>query len=270
MGDAKEMTYHGMQPEEDVMPKVKYEDIPEERREKWAHNLATFAGVVSNDQEFEEWLAVWMHCFYCNGDYETYIEGVPKKYRDSREDFEHMLKNELGYHRAEYRHITEFEKWRVDNLDPKIKTLADMAANAPQYDWQDLYALERQKILCMRTYFSHSRISDGNGNFKGRVWMDICLSLLEHIETDGRGIPYKKVKKMNIRNIRDLVSQELIDDYLSAKEPRKNNVHPYFSQNRRCIFVRSLSSVHNPAPNHLQTCILCPVPIWLIARNRDI
>lgn len=60
MDEAKELKYQGMQSEEDVMPKVKYEDIPEERRKKWAGNLATFAGVVSNDDEFEEWLAVWM------------------------------------------------------------------------------------------------------------------------------------------------------------------------------------------------------------------
>ena len=245
MDEAKELTYHGMPDEEDVMPKVRYEDIPEERREKWAHNLATFAGVVSNDQEFEEWLAVWMHRLYGNGDYETYIKGVPKKYRDSREDFERMLQFDLGYHRGEYRHITEFEKWRVENLDPQIKILANMAANAPQYDWQDLYSLERQKILCMRTYFSHSRISDGNGNFKGRMWMDICLNLLEHIETDGRNIPYARIKKMNIRNIRGLVSQDLIDDYLSAKEPRRNNVHPDKEFYGRKIYVRKMERLYH-------------------------
>lgn len=245
MDEAKELTYHGMPEEEDVMPKVRYEDIPEERREKWAHNLATFAGVVSNDQEFEEWLAVYVHVLWKDGDYEKYIAGVPQKYRDSKEDFEHMLEGSLGYHRGEYRHITEFEKWRIDNLDPQIKTLADMAANAPQYDWQDLYALERQKILCMRTYFSHSRISDGNGNFKGRMWMDICLNLLEHIETDGRGIPYKKVKKMNVRNVRDIVSQDLIDDYLSAKEPRRNNVHPDKEFYGRKIYVRKMERLYH-------------------------
>ena len=36
MNDAKELKYQGMQPEVDVMPKVKYEDIPEKRRKKWA------------------------------------------------------------------------------------------------------------------------------------------------------------------------------------------------------------------------------------------
>ena len=171
MDEAKELIYHGTQPEEDVMPKVKYEDIPEERRKKWASHMATFDGVASNDDEFEEWLAVWMHCIYKDGDYEAYMKMLPQKYRDSRENFEHMLHGDLSFHRGEYRHITEFDRWRVENLDPEIKKLVDMAAHAPQYDWQDLYALERQKLLCMRTYFSHSRISDGAGNFDGKMWL---------------------------------------------------------------------------------------------------
>ena len=95
MNDAKKLKYQGMQPEVDVMPKVKYEDIPEERHKKWASHLATFAGVVSNDDEFEEWLAVWMNRMYVNGNYETYIKGVPENYRESREDFELMLRSEL-------------------------------------------------------------------------------------------------------------------------------------------------------------------------------
>ena len=86
MDEANELKYQGMQPEEDVMPKVGYEDIPEERRKKWASHLATFDGVVSNDQEFEEWLAVWVHRIYANGNYEAYIEGVPEECRDILRD----------------------------------------------------------------------------------------------------------------------------------------------------------------------------------------
>ncbi len=246
MSKAKELIYHGMQPEEDVMPKVKYEDIPEERREKWANHIATFNGVVSNDEEFEEWLAVWMHNIYNDGDYEAHIKGVPKKYRDSREDFEHMLHGDLSFHRGEYRHITEFDRWRVENLDPEIKKLADMAAHAPQYDWQDLYALERQKLLCMRTYFSHSRISDGAGNFDGRMWMDICLSLLEYIEADGMGIQYDKIKRMNIRNVKGLVDEDTIEDYIDAPDPE---VDPEASLGKdfygRKIYVRKMERLYH-------------------------
>ena len=245
MDDAKKLIYHGQYLEEDVMPMVRYDEIPEDRRKKWGSHLASFDGVVSNDQEFEEWLAVWMHNLYGNGDYDKHIKDVPMKYRDSKEDFEYMLKNELGYHRAEYRHITEFEKWRVENLDPKIKTLAEMAAHAPQYDWQELYALERQKLQCMRTYFSHSRISDSTGNFDGRMWMDMCLNLLAHIENEGESIPYARIKKMNIRNIEGLVSRDVINDYLTAKEPRKNSCYPDKEFYGRIIYVRKMERLYH-------------------------
>ena len=39
MDEAKELTYHGMPEEEDVMPKVPYENIPEERREKCENRI---------------------------------------------------------------------------------------------------------------------------------------------------------------------------------------------------------------------------------------
>ena len=157
MDKAKQLIYHGMPPVKDVMPKVKYEDIPEDRRKKWQSHLATFDGVVGNDQEFEEWLAVYVHVVWMDGDYKRYIKDTPEKYRESKQDFDHMLEDNLEYRRAEYRHITEFRKWRVKNLDPQIEILANMAAHAPQYDWQYLYALERQKLLCMCTYFSQAR-----------------------------------------------------------------------------------------------------------------
>ena len=246
MDEAKEQKYQGIRPEEDVMPKVKYEDIPEDRREKWSCHLATFNGVVSNDDEFEEWLAVWMHWLYGNGDYETYIKGVPKKYRDSREQFEHMLYWDLGFLRAEYLHITEFDRWRVENLDPEIKKLADMAASAPQYDWQDLYALERQKLLCMRTYFSHSRIADENGHFDGEVWLDICLELLKYIEADGTGIPYDKIKRMNIRNIKGLVDEDTIEDYMEAPDPEADPEAPLGKDfYGRKMYVRKMERLYH-------------------------
>ena len=246
MDEAKELIYHGMKAEEDVMPKVKYEDIPEERRKKWAGNLATFAGVVSNDDEFEEWLAVWMHRIYANGNYETYIEGVPKEYRESREVFEHVLRSELEYHRAEYRHINGFENWRVKNLDPEIKKLADMAAHAPQYDWQDLYALERQKLLCMGTYFSHSRIADENGHFDGEFWLNICLILLKYIESDGMGIPYNRIMQMNIRNIKGLVDEDTFKNFILSPdfEVDTETLHDKEFYGRK-IYVRKMERLYH-------------------------
>ncbi len=245
MDNAKELIYHGMQPSEDVMPKVKYEDIPEDRRKKWQSHLATFDGIVGSDQEFEEWLTVYVHVVWMDGDYERYIKDVPKKHRESKREFDHMLEDSLEYHRSEYRHITEFREWRVKKLDPQIEILANMAAHDPQYDWQCLYALERQKLLCMCTYLSHSRISDRAGNFEGRMWIDICLDLLEHIEDDGMNIPYERIKKMNIRNISGLVDKEVIEDYLSAKEPRKNSHYPDKEFYGRKIYVRKMERLYH-------------------------
>ena len=245
MDNAKQLIYHGMQPVEGVMPKVKYEDIPEDRRKKWQSHLATFDGIVGSDQEFEEWLAVYVHVFWDDGNYEKYIKDTPEKHRESKLVFNHMLEDSLEYHRSEYRHISEFRKWRVNNLDPQVKVLANMAAQAPQYDWQYLYALERQKLLCMCTYFSHSRISDGAGNFEGRMWIKICLDLLEHIEENGINIPYKRIKKMNIRNINGLVDKEVIEDYLNAKEPRRNSHYPDKEFYGQRIYVRKMERLYH-------------------------
>ena len=218
MDDAKELKYQGMQPDVDVMPKVKYEDIPEERRKKWESHMATFDGIVCNDEEFKEWLAVFLH-FNAGGCVVSFEDGQSVAREFTPEESEKALRDQARYHRAEYNYLKAFRKWRVENLDPEIKKLADMAANAPQYDWQYLYALERQKLLCMRTYFSHSRIADENGHFDGEIWLDICLELLEYIEADGANIPYTKIKKMNIRNIKGLVDEDTVDDYMEAPDP---------------------------------------------------
>ena len=244
MDDAKELIYHGIQAEEDVMPKVKYEDIPEERRKKWRSHMATFDGIVTNDEEFEEWLAVFLH-FNAGGCVVSFEDGQSVAREFTPEESEKALRDQAEYHRTEYNHIKAFRKWRVENLDPEIRKLTDMAANAPQYDWQDLYALERQKLLCMRTYFSHSRIADEYGHFEGDIWLDISLSLLEYIEADGAIIPYEKIRKMNIRNVRGLVGQDVIDDYISAKEPRKSGIGLDKEFYGRKIYVRKMERLYH-------------------------
>ncbi len=155
MNDAKELKYQGMQPEVDVMPKVKYEDIPEERRKKWAS------------------------------------------------------------HRG-------------------------LNTTAPQYDWQDLYALERQKLLCMGTYFSHSRIADENGHFDGEIWLNICLILLKYIESDGVGIPYDRIMQMNIRNIKGLVNEDTFKNFIIA--PKFEDDKEFYG---RKIYVRKMERLYH-------------------------
>ena len=77
------------------------------------------------------------------------------------------------------------------------------------------------------------------------MWMEICLNLLEHIQTDGMNIPYARIKKMNIRNIKGLVSDDTIKDYLEAKEPRKNSHHPDKEFYGRKIYVRKMERLYH-------------------------
>ena len=207
MDESKELKH--IKKLENPMPKVRYEDVPEERREKLKFTHG-FKGTESPEW-FEEWLAVYLKTWY----------GYPQK-KLSKPMQEEMM-HQAYYHRAEFNHIRDFRRWRVDNLDPLIKDLAKMARHDPQYDWQYLYALERQKILCMARYFSHSRMADANGNYGSKMWIDICLELLHYIEDNGKNIPYKKIKQMNIRNVKGLVPQRDIDYYLQAPEPSENN-----------------------------------------------
>lgn len=123
MDKSKELTYHGQKPEEDVMPKVRYEDIPEDRRKKWASHLATF---------------------------------------------------------------------------------------------------------------------------DGEMWLDICLDLLKYIEADDMGIPYDKIQKMNIRNVKGLVDEDTIKDYLEAPEP---DADPEAGLDKefygRIIYVRKMERLYH-------------------------
>ena len=232
MSEPKELLYGGAS-YDDPMPKVRYEDIPEERRAE-LRGRHSFRGDESPEW-FEEWLAVYLERFYP-------LKGSAKRRRKIEEERRDMA----GYHRAEFNHICDFKRWRVDNLDPLVKRLASMAEHDPQYDWQFLYSLERQKILCMGTYLSHSRMADENGNYGGKFWLDICLYLLKHIEEDGTDIPYESIGKMNIRNVQGLVSQHEIDDYLNAPESSADNDTTLDKQfYGRIIYVRKMERLYH-------------------------
>ena len=100
MDEAKEQKYQSVQPEEDVMPKVKYEDIPDERRKKWKSHLATFDGIVSNDEEFEEWLAVFLH-FNAGGGVVSFLDGQSVAREFTPEEAEKALRDQAEYHRTD-------------------------------------------------------------------------------------------------------------------------------------------------------------------------
>ena len=58
-------------------------------------------------------------------------------------------------------------------------------------------------------------------------------------------IPYARIKKMNIHNVNSLVSKDVIDDYLKAKEPRKNSHHPDKEFYGRKIYVRKMERLYH-------------------------
>lgn len=116
-------------------------------------------------------------------------------------------------------HNKRFKAWKNVHLQPLVDELVEHAANDPQYDWQYLYSLEYAKLRCMRAYFSHSTIADSNGNFGLSLWIDTCISLLQHMKDDGTNISEDLIKRMNIRNVRDVMPLSIIDDYLKAPVP---------------------------------------------------
>ena len=100
MDEAKEQKYQSVQPEEGVMPKVKYEDIPDERRKKWKSHMATIDGIVSNDEEFEEWLAVFLH-FNAGGCVVSFQDGQSVAREFTPEEAEKALRDQAEYHRTD-------------------------------------------------------------------------------------------------------------------------------------------------------------------------
>ena len=50
---------------------------------------------------------------------------------------------------------------------------------------------------------------------------------------------------MNIRNVRGLVGQDVIDDYISAKEPRKNGIGLDKEFYGRKIYIRKMERLYH-------------------------
>ena len=119
------------------------------------------------------------------------------------------------------------------------------AAHDPQYDWQFIYELEYAKLRCMRAYFSHSLIADENGNFGFNRWIDICICLLQHIKDNGLHISRQQIKRMNIRNVGDVVTSSMLNDYIEAtmSTDEKDNPLDKFYYGKK-IYVRKMERLY--------------------------
>lgn len=208
---SKRLTYKGQyNKHESVMPQVRIEDIPQKRRK----SLRKKRMCNISEDEFEEWLAVklddnkWV---YSCDVYDDFLN--PTKKELATED---SLRAYACYLRSEYRHIKEFARWEQQYLKPLIKELTCHAENDPQYDWHFLYKLERQKLICMEAYLSQSRVADSDGNYIGKKWLCLCITLLDYILGDKK-ITVEQIQQINLRNISGLVDKATIQSFLEKK-----------------------------------------------------
>lgn len=97
-----------------------------------------------------------------------------------------------------------------------------MAKNNPQYDWHFLYKLERQKLVCMEAYLSHSRVADASGEYVGKKWLVLCINLLDYI-LEYKKITKAQIKRMNLRNLHGLVDTYTIQQFKKEKYAKKDS-----------------------------------------------
>lgn len=129
--------------------------------------------------------------------------------------------------------------WEKMKLEKEEKRLCRKAKN-PHWDYGYLFALERQKLICMRIQFSdeHSPLSTEQ-NAKMHRWIDLCIYLLTYLMRNGiHRISEEQVKKMNCRNLKGLFHPSTIEKFLSEKDEDCR----YF--NGRQIYLRKMERLY--------------------------
>ena len=183
---------------DNVMPQVQIEDIPSHRR-KQLLDITSFTG-LETEEWFEEWLAVWL-------DFEF-------------EDME-LGRETAWYYRKLFKMKKKLESWKRENLQPlEIKLLETL--QQPHYHYAYLYELELRKIECIRAHLVNCHaLGDKYGNFSEKYWMEIAIKLLRilvALSDDKNIITKQKLKKMNIRNLKGIVHQESLEEYINEKD----------------------------------------------------
>ena len=177
----------------EVMPIVNIEDIPPHRR-KQLLEITEFTG-LETDEWFEEWLAVWL-----NFEFEDIEQG----------------REVAWYYRKLFKMKQDLESWRHWNLSPLDCKLFE-AAKQPHFHYSYLYELELRKIECMRRELTNR----GGLDSSDKYWISIAIKLLQLLVDDGNEkkiITKKKLKQMNIRNIKGLVHQQTINEYINETD----------------------------------------------------
>ena len=160
---------------------------------------------IESDEEFE--VCITLHALW-NWHHHT-----------DDEYYEEIVMSDVVHNRYRWYHGRLLKALREEHLPPLVEQLVEEARHGPMFDGAFLYQIELEKLRCMRTYFSYSFIADKNGDFSFKPWMDICIRLLEYIVEEGRNISDEQCLHVNVRNVRDIVDDDLIDDYMNAPLP---------------------------------------------------
>lgn len=211
-------------------PQVRYEDISEQERCR----LRCKHLYEVDQTDLEAWLAIDLEDNKWEYEYSISEEGELFE-EQSILASPQSLEAHLRYLRAEYRHANHFTQWRKEGLDPLVKDLTTMAKEDPQFDWYYLYKLERQKLICMEAYLSHSRIADEESNYEGKRWLCLCIQLLGYI-LDGGSITPDQFRQLNIKNSINLIPVYSREELLGADQCR-DDVEDYTTKN---YFLRKL------------------------------
>ncbi len=159
---------------------------------------------IESDEEFE--LCITLHAHW---NWHEYVD-----YASYKED----VMRDVEHNRFLWYHGRRLSALRKERMKPFIKELVDEVRYGPMFDGAFLYRVELGRFRCMREYFSYSFVADEDGYFSFKPWMDICIRLLEYI-VEYHKISDEQCLHVNVRNVRDIVDDGLIDNYLDAPLP---------------------------------------------------
>jgi hypothetical protein len=133
-------------------------------------------------------------------------------------DYKDDVMRDVEHNRFLWYHGRRLLALRKERMKPFIKELVNEVRYGPMFDGVFLYRVELGRFRCMREYFSYSFVADEDGCFSFKPWMDICIRLLEYI-VEYHKISDEQCLHVNVRNVRDIVDDGLIDNYLDAPLP---------------------------------------------------
>lgn len=144
--------------------------------------------------------------------------GAPYNCRYPENCDEEMLASFVDYQRSLYYHKKKYRVWEKEVLNPMVKSMADYALDAPQYDASYLLGLELRKMECMDAYLGHSVTADSEGNYPGGRWLRLCIKLLRYL-VDEHKIPDANILTLNPRNITYPRRKRDIDCFIAPEDP---------------------------------------------------